>query len=62
MSNFPDTPSFSAFKADAKRLHKDARKASPWALEMLEKHGFGVEAHDETLSSVNLNHESPRLS
>ncbi|MBD9503750.1 pentapeptide repeat-containing protein [Pseudomonas sp. PDM17] len=56
MSNFPDTPSFAAFKADAKRLHKDARKASSWALEMLKKHGFGVEAHDETLSSVNLNH------
>lgn len=56
MSDLPDTPSFSAFKADAKRLQKDARNACPQALALLAKHGFGAIAQDESPSSVKLTH------
>jgi uncharacterized protein YjbI with pentapeptide repeats len=56
MSNLPDTPSFSAFKAEAKRLHRSAREACPQALELLEKYNFGHMARDETPSAVKLHH------
>lgn len=54
MSNLPDTPSFSAFKADAKRLQKEALSSSPLALSLLAKHGFGVSAQGEPQSSIKL--------
>lgn len=56
MSNLPDTPSFSAFKADAKRLQKEALNASPQALGLLAKHGFGVSAQGEPPSLIKLTH------
>lgn len=42
MSDLPDTPSLTAFKADAKRLHKDALNACPQALDLLARHGIAA--------------------
>lgn len=53
MSDFPDTPSLSAFKADAKRLRKDALNACPQALNLLALHGFSV-AEQSGRQSVKL--------
>lgn len=45
MKELPDTPSLAAFKADAKRLLKDAENACPKALDFLLRHGFTAAAH-----------------
>lgn len=44
MSDLPDTPSLSAFKADAKRLQKDVLNACPKALNLLARQGFAAAA------------------
>ncbi|MGA3825633.1 pentapeptide repeat-containing protein [Pseudomonas chlororaphis] len=44
MSDLSDTPSLSAFKADAKRLHKDVLAACPKALDLLSRQGFSAAA------------------
>lgn len=44
MNVLPDTPSLAAFKADAKRLHKDAANACPHALDLLIRNGFAAAA------------------
>lgn len=54
MSDLPDTPSLSAFKADAKRLRKDALNACPQALDLLARHGYATAAQS--------GHQSVKLS
>lgn len=53
MSDLPDTPSISAFKADAKRLHKNALNACPQALDLLAHHG-GATSVQSGCQSVKL--------